>query len=83
MGFLVYTVFSARVHAPVSGKIVRVNGALQERPSLINKDPYGVGWVAEIKPGNRVTLEDELRELMGSKEYRMYAVKQRCQMHGK
>jgi glycine cleavage system H protein len=73
--------FRFDLHAPVSGKIVRVNGALQKRPSLINEDPYGVGWVAEIKPGNTVTLEDELRELMGSKEYRMYALKQRCQMH--
>ncbi|MCW4055381.1 MAG: hypothetical protein NWE82_01205 [Candidatus Bathyarchaeota archaeon] len=48
---------------------------------MINEDPYGVGWVAEIKPSNTVTLEDVLRELMGSKERRMYAVKQRCQMH--
>ena len=80
LGFVETWMFRFDLHAPVSGKIVRVNGALQERPSLINEDPYGVRWVAEIKPGNTVTLEDELRDLMGSKEYRMYAVKQRCQM---
>lgn len=80
-GFVETWMFRFDLHAPVSGKIVRVNGALQERPSLINEDPYGVGWVVEIKPGNTVTLEDELRELMGSKEHGMYAVKQRCQMH--
>jgi glycine cleavage system H protein len=73
--------FRFDLHAPVSGKIVRVNGALQEKPSPINEDPYGTGWVAEIKPGNTVTLGDELRELMGSKEYRVYAIKQRFRMH--
>lgn len=80
-GFVETWMFRFDLHAPVSGKIARVNGALQEKPSSINEDPYGTGWVAEIKPGNTVTLEDELRELMGSKEYRVYAVKQRCRMH--
>jgi glycine cleavage system H protein len=82
-GFAETWMFRFDLRAPVSGKIARLNVALQEKPSLINEDPYGVGWVAEIKPGNMVTLEDELRELMGSKQYRMYAVKQRCQMHEK
>jgi glycine cleavage system H protein len=80
-GFVETWMFRFDLHAPVSGKIVRVNGTLQEKPSSINEDPYETGWVAEIKPGNTVTLEDELRELMGSKEYRVYAVKQRCRMH--
>ncbi len=75
--------FRFDLKAPVSGKITKVNGALQEKPSLINEDPYGTGWVVEIKPDEVVTLEDELRELMGPKQYRVYAVKQRCQMREK
>jgi glycine cleavage system H protein len=75
--------FRFDLKAPVSGKIAKVNGALQERPSLINEDPYGTGWIVEIKPDEVVTLEDELRELMGPRQYRVYAVKQRCKMREK
>lgn len=36
------------VLSPVSGRIVAVNMALVETPGLINEDPYGKGWIAEI-----------------------------------
>ena len=32
------------IYAPVSGKVVRVNSALEKDPALANKDPYGEGW---------------------------------------
>lgn len=35
--------------SPVSGKIVAVNSQLVESPGLINEDPYGTGWIAEIE----------------------------------
>jgi len=35
--------------SPVSGTVVGVNPALAENPGLINEDPYGSGWLAEIK----------------------------------
>lgn len=38
------------VPAPVAGGIVEVNEALVARPSLINSDPYGAGWVARLRP---------------------------------
>lgn len=37
------------VIAPLSGEVVEVNGALSERPELINSDPYGDGWLARVK----------------------------------
>lgn len=37
------------VLSPVSGRIVAVNTQLAEAPELINEDPYGRGWVAEIE----------------------------------
>ena len=80
-GFADTWMFRFDFHAPISGKIVRVNGALQNTPSAINNDTYGTGWIAEIKPNDMVTLEDELRELMGSKEYRIRTAKQRLRMH--
>lgn len=37
------------VLSPVTGKIVAVNRALVDKPELINEDPYGGGWVAEVE----------------------------------
>ena len=36
------------VYAPVSGKIVSVNEALQDAPETINRSPYGDGWICRI-----------------------------------
>ena len=35
--------------APVSGALVAVNAAVVENPGLINEDPYGAGWLVEMK----------------------------------
>jgi glycine cleavage system H protein len=40
------------VPAPLAGTIVAVNPALADRPELVNRDPYGEGWLAEIEPSN-------------------------------
>jgi glycine cleavage system H protein len=37
------------VYAPVSGEVVAVNEALDSAPELVNTDPYGQGWMYEIK----------------------------------
>ena len=50
-----------KLHAPVSGVIVEVNRELEEKPELINEDPYGEGWVLVIEAEN---LEEDLRRLM-------------------
>src|SRR4051812_48455054 len=36
--------------APVSGKITRISGALENNPELINEDPWGKGWMIAIAP---------------------------------
>jgi glycine cleavage system H protein len=38
------------VPAPVAGEIVEVNEALARDPELLNRDPYGEGWVAKLRP---------------------------------
>ena len=40
------------IPAPIAGKIVAINAALAEHPELVNSDPYGAGWLAEIEPNN-------------------------------
>lgn len=35
--------------SPVSGRVVAVNRELKDRPELVNEDPYGKGWIAELE----------------------------------
>jgi glycine cleavage system H protein len=46
--------------APISGEIIQVNSELENDCRLINKDPYGAGWIVKVKPSN---LEAELKNL--------------------
>lgn len=39
----------SEIFAPVSGKIVAINEVLASTPELVNQDPYGAGWLAEIE----------------------------------
>ncbi|EKP93811.1 glycine cleavage system protein GcvH [Thermaerobacter subterraneus] len=54
------------VYMPVSGRVVAVNGALADRPELVNQDPYGEGWLVRIQILNR----DELAGLLDAATYR-------------
>lgn len=56
------------VYAPVSGEVTEVNERLLDDASIINKNPYGEGWIAKIKIDNK----DELKNLMGAQEYSEY-----------
>ncbi len=40
------------IYAPVSGEIVEANEALNSDPGLINREPFGAGWIFKIKPSN-------------------------------
>ena len=42
---------------PVSGSIIAVNTALEESPELVNHDPYGDGWIIEIKPRDPAEMD--------------------------
>ncbi len=40
---------ASEIYAPVSGEIVEVNSALEADPALVNREPYGNGWLFKIK----------------------------------
>ncbi|MEM3356201.1 MAG: glycine cleavage system protein GcvH [Candidatus Bathyarchaeia archaeon] len=67
--------FMFDLYAPVSGKIVKVNEKLKNEPNLVNEDPYGEGWIVEIKPNNSLTLEQELKKLLSAREYNKWVSK--------
>ncbi|MGH7280100.1 MAG: glycine cleavage system protein GcvH [Polyangiaceae bacterium] len=45
--------------APVSGKIVKINGELENKPELVNEDCYGKGWMVVIQASGADKLMDE------------------------
>lgn len=53
------------VYAPISGKIIKVNEALNDSPALINQEPHTNGWIVEIEN----VQEKEIGELMSRDEY--------------
>lgn len=56
------------VFAPVSGVVAEVNDQLEMEPDLINRDPYGKGWIFKLKEVN----PSEYNELMDARSYRGY-----------
>jgi glycine cleavage system H protein len=48
------------VYAPVSGEVVARNDVLDARPELVNADPYGDGWMVEIRPNDPSNADDLL-----------------------
>jgi len=55
----------SEIYAPITGKVVLVNDKLESNPEIINADPYGEGWIAEIEIST-----DSLQEvLLSAQEY--------------
>lgn len=52
---------------PVAGEVMEQNETLEENPELVNKDPYGEGWLIKMKPANLKDVED-LLDAEGYKE---------------
>ncbi len=52
--------------SPATGEVVEANESLGDHPELMNKDPYGAGWIIRI----RAEDPGELDELLNASEYR-------------
>ena len=59
---------TSSIYTPISGTVSKVNVALNEKPELANKDPYGEGWVAVIEMASPA----EVSGLMDAKAYAAY-----------
>ena len=51
---------------PVGGEILELNPELENSPDVVNKDPYGKGWMIKF----RITNPDELSELLSAAKYK-------------
>jgi glycine cleavage system H protein len=56
----------SELYLPVAGKVVEKNAALADSPELVNKAPYGEGWMIAIEPTN----PEEINQLLTSQAYR-------------
>ncbi|MFH0990530.1 MAG: glycine cleavage system protein GcvH [bacterium] len=59
------------LYAPVSGEIVEVNKAVQDTPDVVNKDPYGGGWMVKMT----LSQEAELGQLLDVEAYKKVVAK--------
>lgn len=57
------------LYAPVSATVVAVNAELDAKPELVNSDPYGQGWLLELRAGGD-TLDQGLAGLLTADAYR-------------
>jgi glycine cleavage system H protein len=46
----------SEIYAPVSGEVTAVNQTVVDNPELINSDPYGEGWLVEIRPADAAAV---------------------------
>ena len=45
------------VYAPLAGEVVAVNESLEDSPDLVNKDPYGEGWLFRMRPSDESAVD--------------------------
>ncbi|BBY60754.1 glycine cleavage system protein GcvH [Mycolicibacterium sarraceniae] len=57
------------LYAPVSAKVIAVNGDLEANPGLVNSDPYGQGWLLDLQVDGD-TLDQGLAALLDADAYR-------------
>jgi glycine cleavage system H protein len=56
----------SELYAPLAGTVTEVNAALQNDPALVNRDPYGAGWMIKL----RVKTPAELDQLLSAEAYK-------------
>lgn len=56
----------SEIFSPLSGKVVKVNSALDANPEVINSDPYGAGWIVEIE----ITDAAQIALLLSPQDYK-------------
>jgi glycine cleavage system H protein len=55
----------SELYAPVSGKVVEINGELEDSPELVNESPFEKAWMIVVELSN----ESELEKLMSAADY--------------
>ena len=51
---------------PITGKVIEVNPSLEDKPELVNEDPYGEGWIIKVN----ITEESQINSLLSPSDYK-------------
>lgn len=64
---------AADIYCPIPGEVIEVNPEVIENPQLINKDPYGRGWLLRIRPHDKAAIgllsADEYNKVVASEAH--------------
>ena len=58
----------SELYSPVTGEVANINEGLDSDSGVVNRDPYGDGWMVELRVANPA----QLKELMSPKSYRSH-----------
>ena len=58
----------SELYSPVAGEVVEINGTLDSDSGVVNRDPYGAGWMIKLRVSNAADLKD----LLSAKAYRSH-----------
>lgn len=59
----------SEIYSPVTGTVVEVNSSLKEDPGLVNRDPYGAGWIFKAKPDS---IDRDRGQLLDAPDYQNF-----------
>jgi len=71
MGVLESVKSVSSIYSPASGSVAKINDKLVQTPELVNKDPYGEGWIAQLK----ISDPQQLAALMTYDQYQAFVGK--------
>ena len=54
----------ADIFSPIKGKVIEINIDLENNPGIVNKDPYGTGWIIKLD-----SFTEDLSTLLSTEEY--------------
>lgn len=60
---------ASEIYSPVAGEVIAINDILESKPQLINDDPMGAGWIAQIKLSQSAEEVAGLEELLDVEQY--------------
>ena len=66
IGFIESVKAASEFYTPVSGEIIAHNNEIEDHPELINDDPYGGGWIMEVRVSNWLA---DREKLLSAEEY--------------
>jgi glycine cleavage system H protein len=58
----------SELYSPLAGEVVEINNALDSDSGIVNRDPYGDGWMVKLRLSNPA----ELKDLLTPKAYRSH-----------